>query len=305
MSASSSRIMIPPSTPTGHLGDRLIAHLLEWYDTGSGYRLRRWCRHHTAQAIDAARGGLARATRHVIQRPVVQRISGTALPALRMAGRIAGPPLRAAITVTVHLARRTAARLPTATTPTMTPPPSRSRQATVAPAIRSADRPENETARPTREPAPVSERPTPPPSSQPTTRAHRTRELAPVASERGTTTAIRRPGTRELAPVASARAATTTTRRPGTRELAPVPPPAEVAVTPPPRLLREPTLLRCWSCLRRVTISAPRRGGCYHCGGCSVIMLVVDPFVGLTCDVAQATTRGIRYRPESDETDPG
>jgi hypothetical protein len=34
-------------------------------------------------------------------------------------------------------------------------------------------------------------------------------------------------------------------------------------------------------------------------------MLVLDPIMGLTCDSAQAGTRGITLNRQADETDPG
>jgi hypothetical protein len=64
------------------------------------------------------------------------------------------------------------------------------------------------------------------------------------------------------------------------------------------------TSLRCWSCLQRNRVRAPRRGGCFLCSACNATMLVVDPVVGLTCDVAQAQERGIQTSRQADETDP-
>ncbi len=80
-------------------------------------------------------------------------------------------------------------------------------------------------------------------------------------------------------------------------------------ITPVPA--REPTTtamttnLRCWSCLQRQRVRAPRRGGCFLCTGCNATMLVLDPVNGLTCDVAHASARGISLNRQADETDPG
>jgi hypothetical protein len=65
------------------------------------------------------------------------------------------------------------------------------------------------------------------------------------------------------------------------------------------------TNLRCWSCLQRTGVRSPRRGGCFLCAGCNTAMLVVDPIVGLTCEVAQGSARGIQLNRQADETDPG
>lgn len=64
------------------------------------------------------------------------------------------------------------------------------------------------------------------------------------------------------------------------------------------------TALRCWSCLQRNRVRAPRRGGCFLCSSCNTTMLVVDPIVGLTCEVGQAPAKGIRLSREANETDP-
>jgi len=64
------------------------------------------------------------------------------------------------------------------------------------------------------------------------------------------------------------------------------------------------TALRCWSCLQRNRVRAPRRGGCFLCSSCNATMLVVDPIVGLTCEVGQAPAKGIRLSREANETDP-
>ena len=63
--------------------------------------------------------------------------------------------------------------------------------------------------------------------------------------------------------------------------------------------------LRCWSCLQRNRVRTPRRGGCFLCAGCNATMLVVDPIVGLTCDVGQAESKGISLNRQADETDSG
>lgn len=65
------------------------------------------------------------------------------------------------------------------------------------------------------------------------------------------------------------------------------------------------TNLRCWSCLQRNRVRTPRRGGCFLCTACNATMLVVDPIVGLTCDIAQAEGKGINLNRQADETDPG
>lgn len=84
--------------------------------------------------------------------------------------------------------------------------------------------------------------------------------------------------------------------------------PVTATVTPTtatPTATHTTTALRCWSCLQRTRVRAPRRGGCFHCPSCRTVMLVVDPVVGLTCDVAQATERGIHLNQQADETSPG
>lgn len=103
--------------------------------------------------------------------------------------------------------------------------------------------------------------------------------------------------------------------RPGTAEIRPrtspsitkpVITPVSTAVSAPEPITTAMTSnLRCWSCLQRQRVRAPRRGGCFLCTGCSKTMLVVDPIVGLTCEVAQASARGIHLNRQADETDPG
>jgi hypothetical protein len=75
------------------------------------------------------------------------------------------------------------------------------------------------------------------------------------------------------------------------------------AIVTDPTMLRDPTILRCWSCQRRVTVAAPRRGGCYHCPECSELMTVIDPSVGMTCSFDQAGERGLRINSEASEID--
>jgi hypothetical protein len=99
--------------------------------------------------------------------------------------------------------------------------------------------------------------------------------------------------------------------RSGTSEIKPRTAPAitRSAMTPvasaelPPTAMT--TNLRCWSCLQRNRVRTPRRGGCFLCTGCNATMLVLDPIVGLTCDVEQAESKGIRLNRQADETDPG
>lgn len=99
--------------------------------------------------------------------------------------------------------------------------------------------------------------------------------------------------------------------RPGTAEIRPRTAPSITKPTITPVSAAEPITtamtsnLRCWSCLQRQRVRAPRRGGCFLCTGCSKTMLVVDPIVGLTCEVAQASARGIHLNRQADETDPG
>ncbi len=75
--------------------------------------------------------------------------------------------------------------------------------------------------------------------------------------------------------------------------------------SPTPTATALTTTLRCWSCLQRNRVRAPRRGGCFLCSSCNQTMLVVDAKIGLTCAVGQAETRGITFSRQANETDPG
>jgi hypothetical protein len=102
-----------------------------------------------------------------------------------------------------------------------------------------------------------------------------------------------------------------TSTRPATAEIRPrtvpsiTPPVSAVLSATKPKSVVLTTNLRCWSCLQRTSARSPRRGGCFLCAGCNAAMLVVDPIVGLTCDVAQASARGIQLNRQANETDPG
>ncbi len=299
MSSSSSRILSVTPTSSGHLGDRLSARLVDWYDTGSGYRLRRWCRKTTTQVLGLAHVRLTQVRGQVAAQPVVRRVSDTVLPALRVTGRVVVPPLRQLARLTVQVMRQAAARLHTAAPQAPQPAP-RARHPTAATDVPAYDRRESTAPRPTRELAPLAAAD---PQTAPSTRTTGAspadsgpaspRDSAPSAADRAKAqTATRKPGTRELRHDLTDR-----TKTQGTRELAPITP------MPCPRPVREPSLLRCWSCLRRVIVSAPRRGGCYHCSGCSVLMTVVDPAVGMTCSFTQADERGVRLNREANETE--
>lgn len=111
---------------------------------------------------------------------------------------------------------------------------------------------------------------------------------------------VTRPGTAELR----------TPTKSGTAEIRPrtapsLTQPVIATVTTAKPKITTLTNLRCWSCLQRTGVRMPRRGGCFLCAGCNTAMLVVDPIVGLTCEVAQASARGIQLNRQADETDPG
>lgn len=118
-------------------------------------------------------------------------------------------------------------------------------------------------------------------------------------------------------PLRSATAEIRTPTRTGTAELRPhirsgtgeIRPRTAPAITPVSSTQPQPTAmttnLRCWSCLQRNRVRAPRRGGCFLCTACNATMLVVDPIVGLTCDIGQAESKGIGLNRQADETDPG
>ena len=121
----------------------------------------------------------------------------------------------------------------------------------------------------------------------------------PIVNERPATAELR-PRTGELRP-------RTAEIRPRTSPSITRPVTATVVTptTPSPVPITTTTALRCWSCLQRTRVRSPRRGGCFHCPSCQSVMLVLDPIMGLTCDTAQAGTRGITLNRQADETDPG
>jgi hypothetical protein len=245
MTASSSRVMKVERPTAGNIGDWLSDRALHWYDTGAGYRLRRWCRTQGQRVVTISCGRFQAVTAHLARQPQVQRLTG-----------ILAPPAR----TTVALVRSLVARLAT-----LVPrPPEPSRPVEPSRAV---------SALPTATPAP---RPVDPPSLR-STATHRTPATRPRLE----------PGT-----------------RPVTRPtMASVP----VVEGSPRPTARDTTPLRCWSCLRRVSIVAPRRGGCYHCPSCSELMMAVDPLVGMTCSLVDADERGVSRSAGSSETeiDPG
>ncbi len=137
----------------------------------------------------------------------------------------------------------------------------------------------------------------------------------PAAVTKAATPEIRTPLRSATAEIrSSTRSGTAELRTPtrsGTGEIKPRTAPAitRSAITPVSSAESQPTAmttnLRCWSCLQRNRVRTPRRGGCFLCTGCNATMLVVDPIVGLTCDVGQAESKGIRLERQADETDPG
>lgn len=141
--------------------------------------------------------------------------------------------------------------------------------------------------------APVAPRPTVAPRSA-------TGEIrTPLRSPTGEIRTPTRAGTGELR----------TPTRAGTGEIRPrtassITRPEVTPTSTPTRTTTLTTALRCWSCLQRTRVRAPRRGGCFLCSACNTTMLVVDPIVGVTCDVAQAEGKGINLNRQADETDP-
>ena len=128
--------------------------------------------------------------------------------------------------------------------------------------------------------------------------------VRPVVAARSATAEIR-------TPVRSGTAEIRTHLRSGTGELKP-PTASSITnapITPVSSAERQSTAmttnLRCWSCLQRNRVRTPRRGGCFLCTGCNATMLVVDPIVGLTCDIAQAESKGINLNRQANGTDPG
>ena len=242
MTSSSSRVRIAlPSSPE-RLSDRVIAQLLSWYDNGSAYRLRRWCRHSTANTARVVRFRLQHFGERIKQQSIIQRCRTTAEPTLRLIGQLAKPPLQRASRLTSLVVKRIAERFPSPPTTAVESLPRRVKIATL-------DVPKK-----------------------------KTQEIGALSAPHKNALIQR------LAP-----------------EIKPAMTPAPTATDP--TLLRDPTILRCWSCQRRVTIAAPRRGGCYHCPECSTLMTVIDPAVGMTCSFHQAGERGVRINSQACETE--
>jgi len=242
MSASSSRIAIVPSDVSRPLSDRVVDHLLGWWDTGGGRRMRR-----------AVRGAIAASSAklHTLIAPALAR------------------PLVAKSVARLVTTRRWIAKAFASEAPVPTPP----REEIRATAVEEVSVP-----------------------------------LRPAVAARSVTAEIRTPTRSATGEIRTpTRSITGEIRTPTARSITKpvITPVSTPASTPAPTTRTIASNLRCWSCLQRQRVHAPRRGGCFLCAGCNTAMLVVDPIVGLTCDIAQAAARGIQLNRQANETDPG
>lgn len=268
MPATSSRIMIEPVDGARPLSDRFIDRLLGWWDVGGGRSMRRALRGAVAAGSTKIRTLLA----PFLGQPLVAKTVSISLATLATLRRWIGK----AFSTEVGAA---------------TPQRAEMSSAEVA-----------DTARTHEAPTPV----------------------RPAIATRTGTAEIRTPlrsSTGEIrTPLRSATAEIRTPTRTGTVEIRPhlrsgtgeIRSRTAASITRPTltpvsstQLTAMTTNLRCWSCLQRNRVRTPRRGGCFLCTACNTTMLVVDPIVGLTCDVGQAQTKGIDLNRQADETDPG
>lgn len=273
MSASSSRITIAPVEGSERLDNRLIDRLLAWWDYGGGKQMRRWCRSTTTAIGSQIAGGTRSVGRHIAQLPVSQKIAGWLAPVTRTTASLTRPMIDRASQVLSDLTTQTEAT----PDPADAPRPEADRQRT-----RATEAPRSNTSASGGKEMPTArvQRRMPTPRPQAKAAESYTDQLAALVKGREPTARPTNAGTTGLSitstqiPVTDGTASTT-------------------------------CMLRCWSCKRRSSVRSPRRGGCCRCTNCQAVMLVVDPVVGLTCDIAQATERGIDVRREANETDPG
>lgn len=273
MSGTSSKIMIAPVEGSDRLDNRLIDRLLGWWDHGGGKRMRRWCRTTTTTVGVHLTGGIRAIGRRIAEFPVTQRVA-----------RWLAPVSRATVSLTRPVIDRTSQVLSDLTAASETTPdhakPSNSepdRQRT-----RATEAPRGNTSTSGGKDVPTArvQRRMPTPRPEAKAAESYTDQLAALVKGRESTARPTNAGTTELHITAT-----------------------QVTVTD--GTASTTSMLRCWSCKRRSSIRSPRRGGCCRCTNCQAVMLVVDPVVGLTCDIAQASERGIDVRREANETDPG
>lgn len=267
MSASSSRLSIVPPDASRPLSDRIVDHLLSWWDTGGGRRMR----HAVRGVVAASSAKLYTLIAPALARPLVAK------------------SVEGLVTTRRWIAKAFASEVPPAR------PPREEIRAADATGV---------------EPAPVPPRPTVATRSvtgeiRTPTRSVTGEIHTPTKSVTGEIRTPTRSITGEIrTPTGSA---TGEIRTPTARSLTKpvITPVSTTRSTTAPTTKTLASNLRCWSCLQRQRVHAPRRGGCFLCAGCNATMLVVDPIVGLTCDIAQASARGIDLNRQANETDPG
>jgi hypothetical protein len=265
--------MIAPVEGSDRLDNRLIDRLLGWWDHGGGKRMRRWCRTTTTTVGGHISDGTRTVGRRIAELPITQRLARWLAPVTRSTATLTRPVIDRASQMLTDLTAETETTAESAQTPSREPVRSRTRATEIPRGNTNAKAgKEVSTAR-------IQRRlPTPGPETK--TAESYTDQLAALVKGRDSSARPTNAGTTGLHITAS-------------------------QVTVSDGTASTTSMLRCWSCKRRSAVRSPRRGGCCRCTTCQAVMLVVDPVVGLTCDVAQADERGINVSREANETDPG